>query len=548
MKRIGITAKLVFGVACILAGLGLAVTWYSVYQLDKLLTGQMRERVEAQARNWIEANYRQIETTDDLPTLERLVSKLQQESWVAYVMLLGPNGKLRVAVGRPEGIRADRRGDKEPPTSGWTAKKDDRGLRYYELATPIPATGTGMSTDLEAMYGEARAASPATEGDSYGSLRVGVDQREFQRRLNEFVRRTVILAGLLVLLAVAASFVFARRMANPITEMGKVATQIASGDLAKRVKRGAGLGDEVGDLVRNFNYMAQRLKENREEMDLLYAGLEQKVRERTLELEEANRRLEERDRLRSEFVSTVSHELRTPLTSIKIHAGILRDTESPTPERLRRGLQIIDESTDRLGRLIADVLDLRRFELGVVIWKTAEVDLGEIVLKSVADVNSQAAGKRIELKIVGAKEQWVSADADWIERVVTNLIGNAVKFCSPGCCVEIGFSQTDTSGPQLAAHGDYALVRVSDNGPGIPQEELHHVFEPFYQAKKRPSDAVGAGLGLAISKEVILGHKGEIWVESSLGCGSTFYFTLPLRATRKVTESQASSAERERRL
>jgi len=540
MRRVGISAKLVLGTACILILLGLAVTWYSVSQLGVLLRQQMEERVQAQANNWIEQNRLSftlfldiavdeetrdsgaIDFVDEQETLHRVAEQLQEKEWIAYVILLDQSGNVRASAGPPEDL-VER--PLQAETGSWDEYRDAQGNSYFELTMQISASGTGMSSDLEAVFG----ASQSAEETYLGWLRVGVDREEFDRRLDTFANRNIGLAAVLVALAVLLSFLFAGRIVTPITEMGRIATQIARGDLSRRVKRGADLQDEVGELVRNFNTMAG-------EISLLKTGLEKKVQERTRELEEANRKLEERDRLRSVFVSTVSHEFRTPLTSIKLYAGNLLDAADPRPEKVRRSLEIIDEETDRLTRLIDDVLDMRRLELDVVDWRMADTDLEELVRKSTELLNPQAAKKAIELRASELEHQRVHADPDWIQRVINNLIGNAIKFSGQGSRVEVALARTSTAGPGRRKCGECALVRVADSGPGIPEEDLSRVFEPFYLAKRRPSKVAGTGLGLAISREVVSHHKGEIWAESREGSGSTFYFTLPLVTSSNLGE------------
>ena len=541
MKRLGITAKLVCGSACILTGLGLAVTWYAVFQLRGTLYQELVRRVEAQTLNWIEANTSQIILSGNPQTLDRLVGELKKREGIAYVVLLDIDGRRRAAIGTLEGIA------EEHPATGvlagemrWREMKDAQGLRYFELAVPVSASGTGMSTDLETMFGA------AAKNPTWGEVRVGVDRHEFERAVSILVRKNVALAAVLIFFAVGLSVVFAKQMVTPIIVMGRAANQIAAGNLSERVRHGVNLQDEVGDLARNFNRMATRLEENREEMNLLYSGLEEKVRDRTKELEQANRRMQELDQLKSHFLSTVSHELRTPLTSIKAYAEILLDTSNLQPEMGTRFLSIIEKEADRMSRLISDLLDLTKIESGTANWMMSNSDLGEIVIRSVAVLAPNAVEKRIELRVTASEPQPVWADADRLEEVITNLVGNAVKFCSHGGRIEVKVERTTTSGPDSDLSGNYVRVAVADNGPGIRPDERDRVFEKFYQGTKNRSAASGTGLGLAISREIVLHHKGELWVDAEPGVGSTFYFTLPLQPPPGATQTRASeSAGRE---
>ena len=542
MRNVGIKAKLVCGAACIVIGLGGAATVHSVLQLRQLLRQEMMERVEAQALNWIEANYAAVFTTGDRITLDRALDELRKKSGIAYVSLAGTDGRLRAAVGLPEGLPPPGIAQNGPPARQWSQLEDADNLRYFDLIMRIPATGTEMSGDLGAMFSVATDGARAAGSSSLGLLRVGVDRKQIDNKLYVLVLRNVALAGLLVLLAVMASWILAKRIVDPITEMGEAAEKISAGDLSQRVMRGIGLRDELGELVRNFNAMAERLKQNRAEMDLLYAGLEEKVRERTLELEKANRKLEELDRRKSESLSTASHELRTPLTSIKAHAELLLDAVNPSPGEVHESLEIINESADRLTRLISDILDLRRIEDGVESWRMGEADLRAVVLEAGRLLNPHADERGVELQLADVPHQRIWMDSDHIQRVVTNLMGNAIKFSPSGATVRVGFGRSALSGPRRAEPGEFVRVWVADDGPGIPPEEHESIFLPFYRAERAQAGVPGAGLGLAISRGIVFHHQGEIWVESAVGAGSTFYFTIPLTNPQEATRRKAAGA------
>jgi signal transduction histidine kinase len=529
MRRLGITAKLVVHSAWILMGLGLAITAYSVSQLKQLLYHEMVRRVEAQTSNWIAANTSQIILSGSPETLQRLAKELRKKEGIAYVILLDPDGGQTAGIDLPAGLAEERPSlRQETASSRWTEMKDAQGLRYFQLANRISASGTGMSADLEAMF------ELAAKRKTLGEVRVGVDRQEYDRRVGALVWRNVALGTILVLLALVASSVFANRMVTPITSMGKVANQIAAGKLSERVERGTQLQDEVGDLVRNFNQMATRLEENQEEMRVLHSGLEEKVRERTMELEHANIRLQELDQLKSKFLSTVSHELRTPLTSIKAFAEILLDSRDSNHETQKRFLGIINEESDRLSRLISDLLDLTKIESGGATWLMKSVDLREIVGQSKELLAPHVEEKKIQLNVVESHPVLVWADSDRVKQVITNLIGNAIKFGVDGGKVEIRLDRAIKSGPHKGLKGDYAVVVVADDGPGIPAEDRERIFEPFFQGASHRSSGSGTGLGLAICREIVLHHKGEVWFKSELGVGSEFYFTVPLSSSGSV--------------
>jgi signal transduction histidine kinase len=173
-------------------------------------------------------------------------------------------------------------------------------------------------------------------------------------------------------------------------------------------------------------------------------------------------------------------------------------------------------------------------------------ELREICRQSAELLAPNALEKTIQLAVATADPQWVLADSDRIQEVVANLLSNAIKFCSRGGHIELRLDRVTTSGPHDRLEGDYVRVAVTDDGPGILPYERERVFERFYQGGRNRVEESGTGLGLTISREIVLHHGGEIWVESEPGAGSTFCFTLPSRLPADAARMQAAeSAKRE---
>lgn len=252
--------------------------------------------------------------------------------------------------------------------------------------------------------------------------------------------------------------------------------------------------------------------------------LEQKSREleaATRELREANEQLKQLDRLKDDFISTVTHELRTPLTSIRAFSEILYDNPDLDVTQRCRFLGIIVKESERLTRLINQVLDLSKIESGNAEWQISEVDLKEVVEDSVASTSQLFNDKNITVELrVPAYVPPVTADRDRIMQVMLNLLSNAAKFC-------------DKTAGLVAVHlyqeADALRVDVRDNGPGISPEHQRIIFDKFRQVGDTMTDKPqGTGLGLPISRQIITHFGGRLWVESTPGEGATFSFTLPL--------------------
>jgi Na+/proline symporter/signal transduction histidine kinase len=253
------------------------------------------------------------------------------------------------------------------------------------------------------------------------------------------------------------------------------------------------------------------------------------------ELRQANARLKELDRLKDDFVSTVSHELRTPLTSIRAFSEILNDNpQLDTPER-KRFLGIIIKESERLTRLINQILDLSRIESGHAEWQLSDVDLKDTIENAIAATSQLFTEKNVGLQAhLPHNVPTVTADADRVLQVLINLLSNAVKFCARGAGrVEV----------RLVNERYQLRVEVSDNGPGISKSDQPIIFEKFRQGRDTLTDkAEGTGLGLAISRQIIARFGGTLWVESELDCGATFAFVLPVTARIETADAGAIAA------
>ncbi len=253
-------------------------------------------------------------------------------------------------------------------------------------------------------------------------------------------------------------------------------------------------------------------------------ALEVKSREleqATAGLTEANERLQELDRLKDDFVSTVTHELRTPLTSIRAFSEILLDNPDLDTDERQRFLEPIVEETERLTRLVNQVLDLAKLESGAAEWRVGPVDVRRLVEASTSATAQLFRDRNVTLDIDFPETvPPVAADADRVTQVLVNLLGNAVKFADPGQGrVRVGV---------LVLDGE-VRVDVEDNGAGIPEEDRAVVFDKFRQGGDTHRDRPpGTGLGLPISREIIDHLGGRLWVADRPGPGATLSFTLPV--------------------
>ncbi|HBG95356.1 MAG TPA: histidine kinase, partial [Chromatiaceae bacterium] len=253
--------------------------------------------------------------------------------------------------------------------------------------------------------------------------------------------------------------------------------------------------------------------------------LEQKSREleqATNELRSANERLKELDLMKDDFVSSVTHELRTPLSAIRAFSEILYDDPEIEIGERKRFLGILVSETERLSRLVNQVLDLAKIESGHADWQIQEVALVQIVDQAVAATSQLLEKRGIRLRLEqGPDPLTVHGDQDRLVQVLVNLLSNAAKFAPEGSGV-IRVS--------LGADSGRALVSIADNGPGIPPEDLERIFEKFRQSASGGEKPIGTGLGLPICRRIVEHLGGRIWAAPGTDTGANLYFELPLRA------------------
>jgi len=237
------------------------------------------------------------------------------------------------------------------------------------------------------------------------------------------------------------------------------------------------------------------------------------------ELRQLNEKLKSLDRLKDDFMSSVTHELRTPLTSIRALAELMRDDPDMPAEQRAQFLAIIVAESERLSRLVNQVLDMAKIESGHAEWRTDSIDLRDLLQQAVAATGElfREKGARVALEIPDTVAH-LRADADRLTQVVVNLLSNAAKFVPAGR----GLVHV-----QLQCDAERALITVSDNGPGVAAEQQHTIFERFRQGGDDRHRPQGTGLGLPISRQIVEHFGGRLWLDSTPGQGSRFSFSLP---------------------
>jgi signal transduction histidine kinase/DNA-binding response OmpR family regulator len=374
------------------------------------------------------------------------------------------------------------------------------------------------------------------QGKPTGTVYIRSDLEELNRRLMRYagIAAVVLLASLMAALLVSS--VFRRAVAKPIVDLAEIA-KIVSHDKNYSVRatpiRRHG---EVTILIDAFNEMLAQIDQNERDLRKAQDGLEQRVQERTAELQaakdeveafsqtvlRAKEELERASKFKDQFLSTMSHELRTPLNAVLGFSDLLTEERyGPLNDRQKRYVNHIHTGGKHLLRLINDILDLSKIEAGRLQLAIENVAVNTCFAEAVDILRPLADKKSQTLVQIPSPNLSVRADSTRFKQILMNLLGNAIKFTPEGGKVE------------LSAHefGDFVRVEVRDSGPGIPPEEQQRIFEAFYRLSQSNRAAEGTGLGLAITRRLVELHGGQLNIESQPGLGSSFYFTLPAVAT-----------------
>jgi signal transduction histidine kinase/CheY-like chemotaxis protein len=382
------------------------------------------------------------------------------------------------------------------------------------------------------------------DGKPIGAVYIRSDLQELHSRFQRYAAIAAIVLSACLLAALLISSVFRRAVADPIVDLSKIA-KVVSKDKNYSVRATPIRSPaELAILIDAFNEMLAQIQQSETALRMGRDELEQRVRERTAELEAAKREVEEfshsvllakeeverGSKFKDQFLSTMSHELRTPLNAVLGFSDLLADERyGPLNDRQQRYVTHIHTGGKHLLKLISDILDLSKIEAGRMELTREDVTVSsaftEVIsaLYPLAEKKSQALLQQVEPNI------HVHADAMRFKQVLMNLVGNAIKFTPESGRIELVARQVD----------DQVRMEVRDNGPGIPPEQQQRIFEAFVRLTQTGS-AEGTGLGLAITSRLVELHGSKLGIESRPGEGTCFYFSLPLIAITRDQPAQTS--------
>jgi signal transduction histidine kinase/CheY-like chemotaxis protein/HPt (histidine-containing phosphotransfer) domain-containing protein len=405
-----------------------------------------------------------------------------------------------------------------------------RSRDYLDVVAPV---GGGGSADI--------LGGPAIGGGTaVGMLELGLDVDVARRRVRATILPLAVVAILSLLLTTTVMMWLISRITGPLRRLMRATVLVSEGDLDPVID--VRTGDEIEMLAHDFAGMVRRLRDSRTQLDEYRRSLEQKVEERTLELERSTahamdlaRRADEASRAKSQFLANMSHEIRTPMNGVMGMLELLG--RSGLGARQSRLAETAHASAEALLQVINDILDFSKIEAGKLSLEHAEFDLRTVVEDVCDSLAARAHGRGLELACVvdPSLPTRVRGDAYRVRQILINLIGNAIKFTETG---EVAVRVRRTSESRSASY----RFEVTDTGIGIPAVPVPSLFRSFVQVDESNTRRYGGtGLGLAICQNLTQAMGGTIGVQSAEGIGSTFWFELPFDVQLHADHDSARS-------
>ncbi len=534
---ISLRTKFIVFISLVIVAVCSGLSWYFIRQQADSMTRSLISTGTILVNN-LAHNSRYGLIAKDLVLLDQLIDGVLEVEEGVYVVFTGPEGTQLAARSKrrvypdPAFARALYGSDStEPVITSFTAAIGRDHELLYDFGVPI-RRGSQQRPPFPVLSLEAQELQDGTsipvESPTrvYGIVQVGLTGEKMKQALNGLILNVLLITLLVIFSGIVVTILLTRRITTPLKRLAKVASQVAGGDLTASVDPMT--HDEVGQLTSVFNQMTKSLKDRDlavtqayQELEQLTRTLEQRVQQRTHELQTANEKFQELDRLKSAFVSIVSHELRTPMTSIKGYVeNMLDGLTGALTEQQSYSLERVKHNVDRLTRMINELLDLSRIEAGRMELHLFPVSLLDVAADVVESFQTAAREKSITMRVLLQEGlPTVTGDPDKLNQILTNLLQNAIKFTPPGGEIRVEAQVQDDA---------FVEIVVVDSGCGIPPHEIDMVFDKFYWGESVPEEARGAGLGLAIARSLVELHGGQLKVDSAPGQGSRFAFTVPV--------------------
>jgi signal transduction histidine kinase len=530
--KAGLPWKFTLSISALIVLTSIALGWFFGRYGVELIKSGLMERGRSLARNLAyNGEYGVLIGNEEI--LGQLVEGVIREEDVLYAVVQNEAGEAiasahsaqleQVPPREAERSALSGVGWIDPVTRAYQIKWGDEII--YEIVYPVKTKQVKREREEIGLALDPALGGGASENEkTIGLAAVGMSLslKRVNQTINSIYRNIVLLTGLVILAGIGVTVFLVRVIAGPVRQLAEAAKQIAEGDIGSHVDIKS--RDEIGVLAQSFNRMAESVQQREGELRARAGELDrlnrQLVRQQQ-ELREINARLEAASRHKSSFLAGMSHEFRTPLNAIIGFSDVLLDPAlKVTEEERRQFLTDVLNGGRHLLTLVNEVLDLSKIEAGRMELKIEPASLQEIFDAVQSTMHSLAAQKAIELRVESAGAlPSIPMDAARVKQILLNLVGNAIKFTPEAGKVWV----------RAESESGFARVEVGDNGPGIAPEEQERIFLEFEQIQPaaRSGKPEGTGLGLALAKRFVEMHGGKLWVESEVGKGSRFIFTLP---------------------
>lgn len=377
----------------------------------------------------------------------------------------------------------DRNGNVILSSSGFYVDKRIMTYDYTEALKGNLTTWHGENPDTEENIMATSSPLKRSSGEVLGVIRCITSLEEVNSTILKVLLASVAFIVFVVFIMLTLSLFFSKSIIDPINEINQVAKKMAEGQFSERIERH--YNDEIGELADTLNYMAGEIVNS--------------------------------SRLKNEFISSISHELRTPLTAIKGWSETILSGDFEDKEEARLGLNIIVKETTRLAQMVEELLDFSKMESGRTVLHLEEFDIKSELEEIVSITKFRAQKEKVKLNYDRGKDiPPIIGDKNRLKQVFINIIDNAIKFTPENKNIYV----------KIDADEEKVYIKITDEGIGIPAEDMEHISEKFFKGKSKKS---GSGIGLAISDEIMKLHKGSLRVESQIDIGTTVTLELPIQ-------------------
>lgn len=436
---------------------------------------EQTSRKQIEYEGLLQASALAFEASQRMTQNERQAQILLEEEYsehqsIEYATIFSPQGRIVAHVGT---VPKESGSIKFTPTGATIAESETQDKTVYAFTQPIPS--------------------------GYGFIKLGISDQHTKTGQRQNLASVILIALACSAIAIACVTSLTKRITAPIQELHNAAHSLSLGNFS--VQTNVSTNDELQELSEVFNKTTRILSKIDEERKQI-------------------------DSAKTRFLSITSHELRSPMTPMKAQLQMLQQGYfGKLNAQQLESVSMVIRNADRLDKIIADFLEISRIEAARLKFEFKKADLSQVAKETIEYMKGFMPEKNIKFEASIGKLPIIETDPDRVSQVLRNLISNAVKF-SP---------QNGTITIRAASHHDHLLFSVSDRGIGISPKDQLKLFEPFFQAEQTIyREGKGVGLGLAISRGIVLSQNGKIWVESQPGKGATFSFTIPLEPVKDI--------------